>query len=282
MTIAGSEAANGKQARGTKSGSARTTLLNALGEFALAGPAQTPSTGALLRVLGEFGIGRPAARQAIQRCAQSGWVTGTRSGREARWSLTATGRELLSDGIVRVEALGTDFDDWDGNWLVVIPSIPQEIRAVRDRFYQSLRWNGFGSPVPGVWVSVHTGRHPAVQSAIHRCGLSGSTVSFTGLANGIGLSQQDLVTRAWDLDLLAERYRAIVDRFSRLTPNGPAETLVTLLDLDDELQTVPSWDPWLPSVLAPGWTGREAATRLLGLREEWLGPAREHWLELQS
>ena len=282
MTITGSDAVPGSQPRGTQSGSARTTLLNALGEFALTGRAQTPSTGALIRTLEEFGIGRHAARQAINRCATSGWITGTRHGRESRWKLTGTGRDLLCDGIARVEALGTEFENWDGTWLIVMASVPQHIRAVRDRFYQSLRWNGFGSPVPGVWISAHTGRQPATEAAVQRCGLAASTVAFTGTANGIGLSQADLVARAWDLDHLAQRYQVMVDRFSRLTPQSPAEAMVTLLDLDDELQTVPAWDPQLPSVLAPRWPGRAAATRLLEMRAEWLTPARDHWIQLQS
>lgn len=282
MTISSSASTGSPQSRTTMPGSARTTLLNVLGEFALTGPAQTPHTGALMQVLTEFGFGEQTARQAIYRCAQSGWIAGLRNGQESRWTLTPAARELLSDGITQVEALDTDFEAWDGTWLIIMSTIPKDRRNVRERFYQALRWNGFGSPIPGMWISAHPDREPEVNKAIHRCELADSTASFTGHANNIGLPQQDLVTRAWDLEALATRYHDMVHRFSALTPNNPIEALVNLLELDNDLQTIPSWDPQLPSVLAPDWPGRTAAAQLLALRAHWLEPARKHWLELQA
>jgi phenylacetic acid degradation operon negative regulatory protein len=274
--------AQGASSRGANRGSARSALLDVLGEFALSGATQTPLTSTLVRVLAETSVGRHAARQAIHRCAQGGWLTGLRNGRESRWALTPAGQALLSDGIARVEALGAELARWDGTWLVVVSSIPQARRAVRERFYAALRWNGFGSPMPGLWISAHPSRQPAVADAISRCGLAGSTAAFVGSAVALGLSEQALIDQAWQLDALAERYWELVARFSRLTPRGPAESLAALLELDGELQAVPSWDPQLPAALAPGWPGRAAAARLLNLRAAWLGPARERWHELYS
>jgi phenylacetic acid degradation operon negative regulatory protein len=275
-------AAAGPRLPGAKPGSARTTLLNALGEFTVDGAASTPPTEVLVGVLAQCGIGRPAARQAVHRCARSGWISGIRSGRGSRWELTQVGRDLLSDGIARVQALGTEFTDWDGTWLVVTSTIPQDRRSVRDAFYRALRWHGFGSPVPGVWICAYPTRRLALDAAVRRCGLADSTISFTGTANGIGLSEVDLVGRAWDLDTMAQRYRDLVARFAPLAPQGPVETMVSLLALDDELQTVPTWDPGLPSALAPGWPGRASAARLLAMRARWLGPAREYWQHMNN
>jgi phenylacetic acid degradation operon negative regulatory protein len=274
--------APGGPARAANRGSARSALLDVLGEFALSGGTQTPRTSTLVRVLTETGVGQQAARQAIHRCAQGGWLTGVRDGRESRWALTPAGRELLSDGIARVEVLGADVARWDGTWLVVVSSIPQARRSVRDRFYVALRWNGFGSPMPGLWISAHPSRQQSVADAISRCGLADSTAAFVGRFPALGMSERTLVDQAWPLDPLAERYRELVARFSQLTPHGPAESLIALLGLDGELQEIPSWDPHLPAALAPGWPGRAAAARLLALRAAWLDAARERWHELYS
>lgn len=268
--------------RSTQRGSARTTLLIALGEFALTRDLSPPRTSTLVATLGEAGISRTTARQAIQRCATSGWINGVPDGRESRWEITPPGRALLSDGIARVEALGAEVGSWDGTWSVVIASIPQQLRSVRERFYRALRWNGFGSPMPGVWVSAHPARDPAVAAAVRRRGLEHSVVSFTGSASGLGLSEQELIARAWDLDALAEHYTRLLAEFADRDPDGPSEALTALLELDGELQTLPSRDPQLPSSLVPHWQGREAATRLLALRSSWLGPATRRWHGLPS
>jgi phenylacetic acid degradation operon negative regulatory protein len=266
----------------TRRGSARTTLLNVLGEFALAGPDRAPLTGGLVRVLGEVGIGHFAARQAIRRCAQSGWITGVKDGREARWTVTAAGRELLTDGIARVEALGKDFDEWDGQWLIVIASIPQELRRVREGFYRALRWNGFGSPMPGLWISAHCERSSKVRSAIRRCGLERSTACFAGTALSLGVTEDELVAQAWDLPQLVERYQEIAARFSQIAGHDPTEALRALLGLDEELQTVPFWDPQLPDRLTDTRPGRQPGRQLLSLRATWLEAAQVRWAQLQS
>lgn len=261
-------------------GTARGTLLDVFGEFALEGP--PPPTSVLVTVLGEMGIGHHAVRQAIRRCATAGWIVGARENRESRWELTDKGRELLSDGIARVEALGTDFDEWDGTWLIVVSTIPKEKRSVRERFYVGLRWNGFGSPMPGLWVSAHPERRDAVRRTIARCGLEQTTACFSGSTNGLGLPDDEMVALAWDLDQLSDRYQELVDRFATMEPVGQAQSLTSLLELNKQLQSAPAWDPQLPSSLVPDWPGRRAVGQLLTLRQQWLGPAREYWEGLQS
>jgi phenylacetic acid degradation operon negative regulatory protein len=268
--------------RSTQPGSARTTLLIALGEFALTSDGPPPRTSALVQALGHAGISHSSARQAIQRCAKSRWIGSRPDGRESRWEITPAGRTLLSDGIVRVESLGTDVEAWDGSWSVLVATIPQHLRSVRERLYRALRWNSYGSPVPGLWVSAHPGRDRAVAAAVHRHGLEQSVVSFTGAATGLGLSERELIARAWDLDGLTERYIGVLAEFAERAPETPSEALAALLELDGQLQALPSQDPQLPSSLVPHWPGREAATQLLALRSEWLGPATACWRELPS
>lgn len=265
-----------------RTGSARSALLDVLGEFVLSGDVPDPSTSVLIRTLGEVGIGHHAARQAIRRCGQSGWIAGAKAGREVHWKLTHSGRALVSDGIERVEALGVDISEWDGRWATLFCSIPQDVRSVRDALQRSLQWNGFGSPMAGVWLSAHPGRLPAIERAVARCGLEDSTISFVGEPSGVGLDNATLIARSWELEELAARYEALVARFSVLAPRTHSDALSALLSLNAELQHIPAWDPQLPSALVPDWSGRRAAAALLDLRSHWLEGATQRWLQLQS
>src|SRR5690242_14039810 len=81
--------------------SARSLLLTVLGELVL--PTGAPVwTSALLDLLADLGVAEKAARQAILRTADSGWIEPRRSGRETRWSLTPSGERLLREGTARI------------------------------------------------------------------------------------------------------------------------------------------------------------------------------------
>jgi len=281
MTEARIEGTTRWQATRVAPGGARATLLNALGDLVYPVDDRVPTAG-LVRVLEEVGYAHHAARQAVSRCARAGWIAGAREGRVSRWSLTRSGRELIDDGIRRVEELGTEFTSWDGRWFVLVISIPQEVRAVRPRLYRTLEWGGFGSPLSGIWVSPHCNRRERILGAIERMGLRGSTVSFFGTPNGIGLAETDLITRSWDLEALGARYENLVRHFSELSPRTDEETLRCLLALDGELQPLPSVDPRLPTVIAPEWSGRKHAARLLEFRARWLPAARAYWSTLRD
>jgi phenylacetic acid degradation operon negative regulatory protein len=240
-------------------GSARATLFNALGELVHPQEAPVP-TRALLAVMRESGCEHLAARQAITRCAQAGWIEGTRHGRESWWTLTAEGRRLVEDGIRRVEALGRPAADWDGRWLVVLTSVPHDVRSVRQRLYRSLSWAGFGCPAPGVWLSPYPRRRSGAQRVIERLDLTAHTLAFIGPAADVGLTDADIVARAWALSELDELYAALVERFAGCRPGNDQEGVRA----------------------APNQNSRLAAARLLELREAWLPLAHSFWRSLES
>ena len=81
--------------------SARSLLLTVLGEFVL--PSGRPVwTATLLDLLADLEVAEKAARQAIMRAADSGWIEGSRLGRETRWALTEAGTRLLREGTDRI------------------------------------------------------------------------------------------------------------------------------------------------------------------------------------
>lgn len=264
---------------GPTPGTAQATLLNLFGD--VVHPAVVPvPTAAIIEVMDPLGFSPPAARQAISRCAAAGWISGQRAGRSSTWGLTSAGITLVTEGITRVEQLADPYADWDGRWQILIVTITNQQRSTRDRVYRSLRWDGFGNPLPSVWVSPHPDRRRRTLTVLTELGLDKSTLSFIGEPDDLGLPLEELVQRSWPLDELEARYADLVDRFQAMQPGDAPESLVALLQLDQELQQLLVTDPQLPSELTPGWPGRQDAATLLELRRAWHPAARDHWSKI--
>ncbi len=262
------------------SGSARSILLTVLGEFVY--PEGEPVwTSTLLHVLTGVGVEEKTARQAIARGAAAGWITPGRSGREVCWHLTPEGRQLIREGAARVESLSADSTAWDGRWLILIITVPESSRIVRRRLYSSLNWVGFGNPTPGIWVSPHPEREGEAKRIIDDLKLSASTLSFVGSCASIGLSDRDLVERAWNLGAVEAYYEEILDRFKGLQPQEGDSILFTHVQLVNQWQRFPFIDPQLPdALLPPDWIGRRAAVLFQERRALWHDAALARWHEL--
>jgi phenylacetic acid degradation operon negative regulatory protein len=260
-------------------GSARDLLLTVFGE--LVGRDGEPVwTAALLHVLTGLGLEEQTARQAIARGAGAGWITGEKRGREVRWSLTNAGADLIEDIRSRAESLGSLADVWDGNCLILMVSVPQHQKAVRKRLYSALRWAGFGNPMPGCWASPHPDRATEVERVIRDLGLEDSAIGFVGQTWTVGLSDREIVRRAYDLDDVAVRYEKALATFQNLEPQAGDEILFTYLALIHEWQEFPYMDPQMPKDLIPDWIGRQAIEVFVSLQEKWAPAAHERWREI--
>ena len=189
--------------------SARSLLLTVLGEFAYPDDEAVWTT-VLIRVLGGLGVESHAVRQAINRSAAAGWIDSERSGRAVRWRLAAPGREVVDDGLKRAAEYLARPAPWDGRWLVLLVSLPQQARTERKRLYGGLTWLRMGNPVPGVWLTPHVEAVAELRSLITRFRLADTAISFTGRMEAVGLADAEIVRRAWNLSELAERYRALL------------------------------------------------------------------------
>jgi phenylacetic acid degradation operon negative regulatory protein len=252
--------------------SARSLLLTVLGEFVL--PLDRPVwTAKLVGVLAALGIEEPSARQALARTATDGWIASERDGRRTRWTLTPAGRRLLSEGAQRIYSFEASEPDWDGRWLVLTVTVPEDQRHLRHQIRTRLAWAGFGSPVPGVWISANPEREAEAKQIFADLDLSDGVFSFVGPFAGIGSTAQ-LVAQAWDLDRVAEHYRAFIDFVLALAPVSDADCVVAQASLVHEWRRMPFIDPQLPGdLLPPDWIGRQAVTLFRARHAAWAARA---------
>ena len=259
--------------------SARSLLLTVLGEFVL--PSGRPVwTSALLELLADLDVAEKAARQAIMRTADSGWIESSRVGRETRWSLTQAGTDLLREGTERIYSFAAEERPWDGCWLVLTVGVPENNRALRQRLRTQLGWAGLGSPTPGTWVTPQVDREARARTVLAELGLLAGSWSFVATPGQIG-DERTLARSAWDLDEVEQRYEDFLDLVSRRRPRSDRQALVAQVRLVQEWRRFPLLDPGLPrELLPPRWTGNRAAEVFRERHAGWAPRAQQAWSEL--
>ncbi len=269
----------------------RGLVMTLLGEFVLpnGGVAWTQT---LIEALGLLGVRDKAARQAIARMHDRGWLDRTRVGRRTQWRLTDSTRSLLEAGAERIYGFGRHHPTWAGNWLILLASVPERDRNLRYRMGVGLSWSGFGSLGQGTWISPWTDEEPAAVQVLDELGVE--AVSFVGSLGRLG-EQSELVNRAWDLPTLRQHYEQfladtehlVVDSLRSIEGNTGAHpgsvAAAELALLVHRWRRFPFLDPALPAELLPeDWPGRAAIDRFAAARSHLLEPATAWWLEREA
>ncbi len=268
----------GSRALRPRSGSsAKAVLLTTLGEFVLphGGSAWTST---LVGALGVCAIGEGNARQALARLADQGVLRSQRDGRKARWHLSEAGRRLLTEGAARIYGFGRHQDRWDGRWLVVFCSVPEEQRAKRHQLRSQLGFAGFGFLAPGLAITPDVGREPAASAILEDLDLLPGAIVLCA-ETGELVDDTDLLYRAWDLDGLARSYREFIAAFGRRRPATPRAQFGALVELVHAWRRFPFVDPEIPAQLLPRrWVGDRARVLFHELHDVW-SPGANAWFE---
>lgn len=257
--------------------SARGLLFTVLGELVLPGGG-TAWTSSVLDVLGRLGVEQKAARQALMRTANAGWLAAERHGRRTRWRLTPRAERLLADGARRIYGFAGPAADWDGRVALVLARIPATDRALRHRLRTQLGWAGFASPAPGVWVSPHVHRLGEAERLLADGGIEDVQAFAAEPAGAADLA--GMIGRAWDLDAVEAEYARFLVTFAA---GGPDDPLAGLVELVHAWRRFPSIDPALPRQLVPSpWSGGRAATLFQRRHAEWAAGAAAEWARLEG
>lgn len=254
-------------------------LVTLLGDYWHGRTEHLPSA-ALVALLGEFGISPAAARAALSRLARRGVLESSRTGRRTGYGFTsrASAAALLDQGMRRVVSFGAVSRPWDGQWRMVIFSVPEERRDVRHAARARLRWLGFAPLYDGVWISPRDAGGEAAQ-ALAGLGVRNYVVMTAQVLPGA--PQGAAPIEAWDLDEVRSRYDGFVTAWgpwlgrAREGAVGAAEALAARTELMYAWLHFPSLDPELPAeLLAADWP-RERAYAIFAELYDCLGPLAE-------
>lgn len=218
-------------------------------------------TGSLIRVAAEFGISELALRSVLSRMVRSGWLEAAKRGNRSYYRLTKRGRKIIEEGTARI--FHRDRPAWDGAWRLVVYSVPETERELRDQFRKRLLYLGFGPLAPGTWISPHD-LQPHVGQLAAELGMHEYVDQFRAAHLPPG-DARNLAARVWPLDRLAEAYCAFLDRWTpvaaELDPDLPdPRAFVLRFWLLHEFQRFFLDDPGLPpDLVPPDWPGHQAA-----------------------
>lgn len=223
--------------------------------------------GTLLQLLGNFGLSEQAIRSALSRMCRKDLLRARHIGKRSYYSLTPRGATLLAKGARRI--FERREEPWDGMWHLVIYSIPEQQREIRDRFRQELGWMGYGPLGNATWISPHD-LSGEVRELAQSLGVSQYVEVFSAHHRGF-TSPEALVARCWELERIHQGYHHFLDtytprfeesraRLQRGEALAPAECFVERFLLSHEYRRLPFFDPDLPLELLPrGWLRPQAA-----------------------
>jgi len=231
-------------------------------------------TASLLQMLEVLGVSERAARSTLSRMTRKGWLKPERDGRHSMYALTAKGRRILDEGGQRI--FEPRKAEWDGHWHMVVYSLPENKRKLRNDLRKRLAWLGFGRLAPGTWVSPHN-READVEAIVDDLGARGYTRFFSGLCLEDG-DDREIVEQCWDMKGLNQQYARFLARWEREYEKcahslvrgealPSAECFAQRFWITHEYSPYPRLDPNLPEALLPeGWLGVKAAEMFNGYR----------------
>jgi phenylacetic acid degradation operon negative regulatory protein len=216
-------------------------------------------------------------RVVVTRLRKEGWLDSVRNGRETIYQLTPAAWQLLDEGRVRIfqRAQGP----WDGQWHMVIYSVPETDRALRERLRKKLAWLGFGPLSASVWVCAHDRTQAVRQEVADEPHVV--LDAFHSRSDGAE-ADRAIAGRCWDLTALERDYADLLERYRpRLAGYRRGEltgrdALVERMQLIHDYRMFPFRDPDLPPELLPeGWSGRVAHEVFLEAHSLLRAPAEE-------
>ncbi|SFN29958.1 transcriptional regulator, PaaX family [Pseudonocardia ammonioxydans] len=227
-----------------------------------------------------FGVPGSTARVVVTRLRKEGWLVSRRDGRETVYSLSDAAWALLDEGRERI--FHRVQGPWDGQWHMVLYSVPESERGLREQLRKKLSWFGFGALSSGVWVSPHD-RAGRVQAAFADERAVRLDV-FRSRSTGHD-ADRDIAARSWDLAALGNAYAEFLGTYAprlagyRAGDLQGAAALVERVRLVHDYRRFPFHDPDLPRELLPEcWQGRQAHEVFLEAHGLLRGPA-EAWVD---
>ena len=234
----------------------QSVLLTFFGDF-VAGEDEGVSASDVVELLEGAGIGASATRATVNRMVKRGLLRRVAIGRQAWFGLTPFGRRTVLDGRERAQAAEAHDAAWDGRWTLVSFSLPESAQRERHELRARLTWAGFGMVQAGLWAAPRRVDVDEVLEELARHpGLNAFRAETLAPTDG-----RRLVQSAYDIDALASRHTAFVDRWSPVVGADAvvSDPLLARVVLSTDWLMLLRDDPRLPLEFLPHpWPGQEA------------------------
>ena len=251
---------------------ARSALFDLYGDYLRSRGGRAP-VAALVKLLAPLGVAAPAVRTAVSRMVRQGWLRPIRLLSGPGYLLTPKAARRLDEASARIYRTGRI--GWDGRFDLVLLRTPMPRREAR-----RLAFLGYGMLGEHTWVAPRAADE--IDSVLTELELDYERFSAAHTAGSPNAAA--VVSRAWDLGEIGERYQEFV------TDLRPVVTMVNARSTDEEayaarFQLVHGWrsflfrDPQLPTSLLPAhWPGLSAAA-FFDKHATRLRPAADRYVE---
>ncbi|MET3319760.1 UNVERIFIED_ORG: phenylacetic acid degradation operon negative regulatory protein [Peribacillus simplex] len=222
--------------------------------------------GSLIRLLKEFGHNEQGVRVAVSRMVKQGWIQSEKQGNKSYYFLTDRGVKRMEEAANRIYKMNPN--EWDGKWRILMYTIPEDKRQLRDDLRKELLWSGFGSFSNGCWISPNN-LEKEINLLIEKYDISEYVDFFISEYKG-PQENQSLVEKSWPLVEIESKYEDFIEKYSKqfivhqsIISRGEmsdADCFVERTNLVHEYRKFLFIDPGLPKELLPSkWNGNHAA-----------------------
>ncbi|MFJ8069331.1 phenylacetic acid degradation operon negative regulatory protein PaaX [Peribacillus sp. NPDC096447] len=222
--------------------------------------------GSLIRLLKEFGHNEQGVRVAVSRMVKQGWIQSEKQGNKSYYFLTDRGVQRMDEAANRIYKMKPN--EWDGKWRILMYTIPEDKRQLRDDLRKELLWSGFGSFSSGCWISPND-LEKQINRLIEKYDIDEYVDFFISEYKG-PKENQSIVEKSWHLEEIEKKYEEFIEKYSKqfivhqsIISRGEmsdADCFVERTNLVHEYRKFLFIDPGLPKELLPlKWNGNHAA-----------------------
>lgn len=251
------------------SDSAQRSIMTLLGELWPAGEAPWVPSAAIVELTSALGCSEVAARGALSRMQRKGALSMSREGRRTLYKLDDEVSKSIPVSELVTLGFGSGDHEWDGEWTVVVYSLPESQRERRPVVREWLRWLGFGPIRDGVWVSPRSDFELTKRVVANLLPEDGVLMRCTDLLGTVDYEE------VWSLSEVRSSYNAFIDEFQKYVfalregTISPIEGLQLWFNVLAKWRAFPAIDPDLPrGALPPDWPQREARRLFVTIYDE--------------
>ncbi|MDH5353433.1 MAG: hypothetical protein OEY09_03220 [Gammaproteobacteria bacterium] len=178
--------------------------------------------GSLIKLVASMGVNQRLVRTSVFRLTEKGILQSQQKGRRSFYSLTEKGFRQFSIAAERIYRYHDS--QWDGDWRLVITTLQNIDRDVKERFNKELTWFGFNRLSNGVFAHP-TASLEQVQRVITEMALEDEVVIMQAKSMGDNphRSSANMIKYCFNSDAMKPEYEEFIDFFKDIIP-AAAET----------------------------------------------------------